>query len=86
MHDYLRHVCLMHPPQHLRKIGDRAPVQQPLHGQQHDVEFGPASIGLVTQRIAEKIFIPWTRARIHWTRFCHTFRRLHYDPVSNLTP
>ncbi len=58
MHNDLRHVGLMHPAQHLRKIGDRTPVQQPLHRQQHDVGFGPASIGLVTQRVAEEIFLP----------------------------
>src|SRR6185295_672226 len=59
-------------------------MQQPLHRQQHDVEFGPASIGLVTQRVTEEIFIPWARAWIHWIRFCHTFRRLHHNPVSSL--
>ena len=58
MHNDLRHIGLMHPAQHLRKIGDRTSMQQPLHRQQHDVGFGPASIGLVTQRVAEEIFIP----------------------------
>ncbi len=84
MHNHIRHVGLMHPAQHLRKVGDRTPVQQPLHRQLHDVGLGPASIGLVTQRVAEEIFIPWTRGRIHWIRFCHTFCRLHHDPVSSL--
>jgi hypothetical protein len=40
-------------------------VQQPLHRHQHDVELGPASIGLVTQRVTQEIFIPWTEARIY---------------------
>jgi hypothetical protein len=77
MHDHFRHVGLVHPAQHLCEIGDRSPPQQSLHRQQHDVEFGPASIGLLTQRVTKEIFIPWTEARIRGIRFCHPFRRLH---------
>ena len=58
MHDDLRHVGLMHPAQHFRKIGDRTSLQQALHGQQHDVGFGLASLALVRQCVAEEIFIP----------------------------
>jgi hypothetical protein len=67
----------MHPAEHLCEIGDRTPVQQPLHRQQHNVEFCPVSIALVTQRIAEDVFISRARARIHRIRFCCAFRRLH---------
>ena len=77
MDDDLGGVGGMHPTQHLGQIRDGTTPQQALNRQQDDVGLGVSPLALISQCVAQHIFVPRAGFRIERARFGGFFDRLH---------
>jgi len=69
----------MHPAQHFGEVGDRSAPEQPLHGQEDDVGLRLPSIGLIPQRIPQKIAIAYAMSRLRLAAFRDLIRLVHAE-------
>ena len=77
MDDDLGDIGGMHPSQHFGQIRDRATAQQPLDGQEDDVGLGLSTLALISQGIAQYLFIRRSGFRLEGADFLMFFSRLH---------